>query len=94
MLLCTVFENIYGVYVKNLVVISFVYGILTSFVGFLLIILIPLFILLISQIVAMYKQYKKAKLEQELKEKEDERLALEEKIKEEAIKEYLANKKD
>lgn len=89
-----VFENIYGVYVKNLEVISFLYGVLTSFFGFLLIILIPLFILLISQIVSMYKQYKKNKLEQELKEKEDERIALEEKLKEEAIKEYLANKKD
>lgn len=87
------FESIHGVYVKNLVVITFLYGLLTNFFGFLLIILVPLFVLLVLQMVGLYKNRQEAKTEKELKAKENERKALEEKIKEEAIKEYLEKQK-
>lgn len=84
------FSDIKGVYVKNLPVITFLFGILTSFFGFLLVILVPLFILLILQLISMYKLRQKHKLEKEAEEAEKERIALEERIKEEAIKEYLS----
>lgn len=83
------FDSIHGVYTTNLVVITFLYGLLTNFFGFLLIILIPLFILLIMQLVSLYKLRVAHKLEKEIEQKEKERKELEEKIKEEAIKEYL-----
>ena len=88
------FESIHGVYVKNLVVITFLYGLLTNFFGFLLIILVPLFVLLILQMVSLYKNRQALKMEKELKEKEEERKEIEEKIKAEAIKEYLEKKKE
>ena len=88
------FDNIRGVYQSNLVVITFLYGLLTSFFGFLLIILIPLFILLIMQLVSMYKLHQQNKLDKELELKEKEQKELEEKIKEEAIKEYLKKQEE
>ena len=83
------FESIHGVYVKNMVVITFIYGLLSNFFGFLLLILIPLFILLVSQIVSFYKLRQEEKLEKEIKNKEKEIEDLKEKIKEKALKEYL-----
>lgn len=88
------FESIKGVYVRNLVVISFLYSILSNFFGFLFIILVPLFILLISQLISLYKVRQQYKLEKELEQKEKERLELEEKIKEEAVKEYLSKNEE
>ena len=88
------FESIHGVYISNLVVITFLFGLLTNFFGFLLIILVPLFILLIMQLVSLYKMRQANKLEKELEQKEKERKELEERIKEEAIKEYLKKNQD
>ena len=87
------FESIYGVYTKKLVVISFLYGLLTNFFGFLLIILVPLFILLILQIVSIYKLRQSQKLDEEIEKEELRRKEIEERIKREAIEEYLKNKK-
>lgn len=83
------FESIHGVYVKNMVIITFLYGLLTNFFGFLLLIMIPLFIILVSQLVSFYKLRQEEKLEKEIKNKEKEIEELKEKIKEEALKEYL-----
>ena len=87
------FESILWVYKKNLVVITFLYSLLTNFFGFLLIILIPLFILLISQLVSFYKMRKSAKIEKELEEEIKKKKELEEEIKRKAIEEYLKNNK-
>ena len=88
------FERVLGVYKGNLEVITFFYSILSNFFGFLCIILIPLFILLISQVVSLYKQRKEAKLEEEIKEEVEKQKQLEEEIKQKAIEEFLKNKKD
>ena len=85
------FEDIYGVYQKKLVIVSFLYGLLTSFIGFLLVILVPLFILLILQIISMYKLRQRHKIDVELKQEEEKRKELEERLKREAILEYLKN---
>ena len=66
----------------------------SNFFGFLLIIIVPLFILLISQLVSFYKMRKQAKLEEEINEKVEKQKELEEEIKQKAIEEYLRNKKD
>lgn len=86
------FESIYGRYQKKLVLISFLYGLLTNFFGFLLIILVPLFILLILQILSIYKLRQTQKLEEEIKKEEEKRKQIEERIKREAIEEYLKKK--
>lgn len=88
------FEDIYGVYTKKLVVITFLYGLLTNFFGFLLIILLPLFILLIFQIVSMYKLRQIQKVDKELEEENEKRKEIEERIKREAIEEYLKQNKE
>ena len=88
------FDSVLGVYKGNLEVITFFYSILSNFFGFLCIILIPLFILLISQVVSLYKQRKEAKLEEEIKEEVEKQKQLEEEIKQKAIEEFLKNKKD
>ena len=49
------FDAIEGVYTKDLVIVTFLFGLLNNLFGFLLIILIPLFILLIIQLVSLYK---------------------------------------
>ena len=87
------FSDIYGVYQKELVVVSFLYGLLTNFLGFLIIILVPLFILLVLQIISIYKLRQKNKLETEIKNEEEKRKEIEERLKREAIEEYLKNKK-
>ena len=88
------FDSVIGVYQNNLVVITFLYSILTNFFGFLFIIIVPLFILLISQLVSLYKMRKMAKLEEEINEEVNKQKQLEEEIKQKAIEEYLQNKKD
>lgn len=88
------FDSIRGVYVKEMVIITFLYGLLSTFWGFLLIILIPLLVILFTQIVSMYKNRQKYKMEKEIKEKEQERKEIEEKIKEEAIKEFIEKNKE
>ena len=85
------FDSIRGVYQNNLVVITFLFGLLSNFFGFLLIILVPLFVLLIMQLISMYKMRQQNKLEKEVEESKKE---LEEKIKEEAIKEYLKKQEE
>lgn len=88
------FDSVLGVYKDKLVVITFLYGLLSNFFGFLLIIIVPLFILLISQLVSFYKMRKQAKLEEEINEEVEKQKELEEEIKQKAIEEYLRNKKD
>ena len=88
------FDSVLGVYKNNLVVITFLYSLLSNFFGFLLIIIVPLFILLISQLVSFYKMRKQAKLEEEINEEVEKQKQLEEEIKQKAIEEYLKNKKD
>lgn len=88
------FKDIKGVYVCNLNVITFLYSVLSNFFGFLFIILLPLFVLLIMQVVSIYKVRQQQKLDKEKEEKEKERKKLEEKIKEEAIKEYLESQQE
>lgn len=86
------FESVYGVFTKKLVIISFLYGLLTNFVGFLLIILVPLFILLILQLLSLYKLRESHKLDKEIEEESKKRKEIEERIKREAIEEFLKNK--
>ena len=88
------FDSVLGVYKGNLVVITFLYSLLSNFFGFLFIIIIPLFILLISQLVSLYKMRKSAKLEEEINEEINKQKMLEEEIKQKAIEEYLNSKKD
>ena len=63
-------------------------------VGFLFVIIIPLFILLIMQLISLYKMRKSAKLEEEINEEINKQKELEEEIKKKAIEEYLNSKKD
>ncbi len=88
------FDSVLGVYKGKLVVITFLYGLLSNFFGFMFIIIIPLLILLISQLVSFYKARKNAKLEEEINEEVNKQKQLEEEIKQKAIEEYLKNKKD
>ena len=88
------FDSIHGVYVRKMVVVTFIYGLLSTFGGFLMLIMIPLLLLLISQVITLYKTRQEIKTEKEIEELEKQKKELEEKIKEKAIKEYIEQNKD